>query len=121
MDTDETRSIENPSVPLSDKNIAAYIFGSRSAASGVTVNEQTALSIPAFQRGVSLIAGTCARVPIPVYKHRPDGSKERDKKHPAYRLLKRQPNPYQTALEWLHQLVMDAVVCGNGYSVCIRN
>lgn len=109
-------SLTNPN------NLQALLsmMGQVPSASGVRVTKSTAFSLPAFYRGVDLIASTCGRVPTVLYKRKSDGGKERAENHPAYRLLKKAPNAYQTAFEYKRQIVSDAIYAGNSYTYVVR-
>ena len=63
--TGEKRSIENPSVPLTPENIFSGDSQDRVVA---TVTD--ALSIPAVQRSISVIADAICQVPIEVVEHK---------------------------------------------------
>lgn len=62
------RRREHRSLTLSDPVFAEY-FGVAPVAAGVPVNEQSALGLTAVWRAVSLIAGTCAALPLRTYRH----------------------------------------------------
>ena len=63
----ERRSLENPQHPLTAANLVELLNGPP-LASGVAVNEQTALRHVAVYRCVELIAGTCAALPLKAYR-----------------------------------------------------
>jgi HK97 family phage portal protein len=84
-------------------------FGGRPVLSGVTVNETTALQNTAVFACVRILAGTVASLPLPVFRRNGDG-KEKDRNHPAYKLLHDRPNPEQSSFQWrqtgiAHQLL----------------
>lgn len=119
-------SVENPTTPLSAANIARDFGGSASATSGVVVTKETVLGYPAVWRGVNLIAGYVAKIGFPVYKRTQgedgiESGKERDKRHPAYRLTVRQPNDDMTAFIFKQVMQSHALMHGNGYAAIMRD
>jgi HK97 family phage portal protein len=114
----ETRtSLENPSTSLS--NPAAWLYdtlGASTSSSGVTVSKDTALMYAAVYRATALISGDVASLPLLTYKRLDDGGKDRDKSHPAYRLLRHEPNPYTTAYDFMRAMTANALLHGNAYA-----
>ncbi len=95
-------------------------FGGGKSASGMRVNRKTALTYSAIWRGVRLIAGDVGKIPLFVYKR--DGeSLLRAKKHPAYRLLKIEPNEEMTPFTFKQTLVGHAILQGNAYAYIERS
>jgi len=102
-------------------NRTSVNLGGRSLA-GVKVDNEAALSVSAFYRGVKLLADSVAKVPIKVFARDDDGrGREPAPSHPAYRLLRRQPNAWMNAwdMKWLMQRFL--LLHGNGYLVIARN
>jgi phage portal protein BeeE len=65
----EKRSLENPNIPVSANNFLYILgYGDTTAASGVTVNVETALGVPAIWAAVNFISGTLASLPIEVMR-----------------------------------------------------
>ena len=65
----DRRSIENPNVPVSADNFFQLMgFGNYDTSSGVTVNIETALGVPALWSAVNFISGTLAGLPLEVYR-----------------------------------------------------
>lgn len=111
-------SVENPSVPLSQATSEMFEGGPPSS-SGVRVSRKRALGYSAVWRAVNLIAGDVGRLPVFVLMR--DGSgKVPDKSHPAYRLLRRKPNPLMTAFTFRQTLQAHALTEGNGYAYVRR-
>lgn len=65
-------------------------------------------------RCVSLICGSMGRLPLNLIAN--DSTKAMQTSHPAYRLLKRKPNPWQTPFEFKSQLQMHLLHRGHGYA-----
>ncbi len=118
----QSRSMENPSVPIAEAldDDDGDGVGAR-ATSGVRVNMRTALSIAAVWRACNLISRDVGKVPLLVYRRKGEHDKERDTKHPAYRLLRRRPNAWMTAMVAKQTVALHAVTRGNGYAYIQRN
>jgi len=95
-------------------------FGGTESTSGVRVNQKSALGYSPWWKGVSLISGDVAKLPLMVHKREGEG-KARATEHPAFRLLRRRPNPYMTAFVFLQTLTAHVVTRGNGYAFIDRN
>lgn len=117
------RSLENPNTSLSDPDVVNSLLGDGyKSASGAKVTPQTALSISAFYRGVALLAGHMASLPLSVYHRGADGNRAVAYDHPTYRLLHDSPNHLFTSFTFretmmVHLLVLD----GNFYSIIERD
>jgi HK97 family phage portal protein len=116
------RSAENPAVPLSaalwdDEAGVGYIGRTTS---GVKVNEKKALGYSAIWRSVNLISRRLGAMPLKVYKRVGKG-KEEDLTHPAYKLIRRKPNQYMTAMIFKQTLQASALLRGNGYAYITRD
>lgn len=83
---------------------------------GLAVDAHVALSFSPWWRGLNLIANSVGKLPLYLYRRQPGGGKLRDKTHAAYRLIRRKPNPHQTAFQFRRQLTGHAVSRGNGYA-----
>lgn len=74
----ENRNLENPTAPVSANDFLQIMgWGDLYASSGVTVNVDTALGVPAVWAAVNFIAGTIAGLPLQVYRKNTDGSREK--------------------------------------------
>jgi HK97 family phage portal protein len=91
---------------------------------GPTVNDDTALSLTAFYRGISLIAGTVGGLPLQVYQEEIDANGVEGKtvklksKDTAY--LWRRPNPEMTRQSFWERIVADEVR-GNAFFFVVKN
>jgi len=99
--------------PLDD-----YWYSPRGGTSltGVRVDPDTALKLSAVWACVRLISESVASLPLPIYKVRPDGGKERAPYHALYNRLQYQPNAWQTAQGWRQQMTVHALLRGAGFS-----
>lgn len=96
----------------------ARVFISQRQA-GVTVNEDTALTLPEWWACVSVISRTVASLPWGVYERTPNGRK------PVYGaidwLLNNQPNPEMTAFSFREAIMGHVLNWGNGYAEIERD
>jgi HK97 family phage portal protein len=71
----ETRSIENPLVPVSAANFLEFfgVGGGSGSAAGVAVTVDNALGVPAVWSAVSFLSGTLASLPLHVYRRKGEG------------------------------------------------
>ena len=113
---------ENPSFGLSDPSAWERFLGADRVASGVRVNPEIAMGVPPFWQGVSMISGDIARMPLHVYK-RGDGDDDRteDRNHPAHVIVRRRWNDETAAFQGWRQLIVHALIWGNGYAYIQRN
>jgi HK97 family phage portal protein len=92
---------------------------------GITITPDLAMTLSAFYSGVSMIAFDLATLPCHVFKLRDDGGKDRIRGGVfsadggigglAYR-LRYQPNPWQTAAEFMLSLVAQLLLRENAYA-----
>src|SRR5579884_716969 len=95
-----SRSLENPSTPLSAPDDWLFdSLGSFRASSGINVNRETALTLDCYWRCVSLISGDVAKLPLHVYRRKKGGGKVEDEEHPAFRLVHYEFSPEISALD----------------------
>lgn len=114
------RSIENPSVSLSDPAaIRNFVSGATESVSGVSVSRDTVMGYAAFRRGVTLLAETMGRLPLHVYKS--GDSQERDSEHPIDFLLSVEPNPEMTAYDFGNTMEYYRSVSGNAVAYIERD
>ena len=90
------------------------------SAAGVPVTSATAMRHVAVMACVSILAGDVAKIPLGVYRRLPNGGKEIAKGHTLNRLL-RDPNDWQTGIEFKEMLQASLVLRGNGYAAVVRN
>lgn len=95
-----------------------YLYTDRAglSMSGQNVDEESAQKISAFYRGVEIIAGTIAGLPLDVFAFRAGGSREKARTHPLYEVLHRLPNVRDTSYDWRYMLVRNVIYRGNHYS-----
>jgi HK97 family phage portal protein len=77
-------------------------------------SDQTLLAYSGVFACVTIIAGDVAKLPVHVYRVKPNGEREEATTHWAYRLF-RKPNAYQTRFDIIQQLMTSVLLAGNGY------
>lgn len=88
---------------------------------GITVNEETAMTFSAVYNCVRLISETIASLPLIVYKRLIPRGKERAINHPLYRPLHLKPNKDMTSFTWRETLVKHMLLNGTGYNIILKN
>jgi HK97 family phage portal protein len=116
----ESRSIEDPSVSIAD---AISDIGSIGSTSGESVSPKRALSIPALYQAVSAISGDVAKIPLAVYKRRPDGGRDIMRDHHAFRYVNLigMANRECNAFKFWRRMMVSALLWNNGYAWIDRN
>lgn len=117
----EVRSVEDPRVPVSAANFLEY-FGLGAygvSASGVTVNIDNALGVPAVWAAVNFLSGTLASLPLAVYRRNGDG-RERVR-GPLAVLLGEVVNDSTTSFEWRKSLFDAVFTGGRAFTFIERN
>lgn len=120
----DVRAIENPNIPLSSPEIWNEVFGDQTTSSGITVNPQKALTIGSVFQAVNLISGDVAKLPLNVYRRRPDlgvKGREVDEVHPAQKLVKYRPNAEMSAFKFWRRLMTHALIWSNAYALIERD
>jgi len=79
------------------------------------------MGLPAIRKGVTLIAGHVARLPLFCYRTSGDGSRKKDLRHPAYRLLMRSPSSIYTPFIFKRQAIAYTILYGNSYAYIVRD
>jgi HK97 family phage portal protein len=82
--------------------------------SGVRINDETALRLAILYACVNVIAQDIAKVPLAMYRRKPDGGRVRVTDHPAVKLL-RKPTRHLTEVEWREQQQGRQLMRGNAY------
>jgi HK97 family phage portal protein len=96
-------------------------WGAPATATGIGVNETTALTYSAFWACVNAIATDCASLPLIHYKRLKSGGKERYTDSKLYRLLHDEPNPEMTSFTFRQVLTAHALTWGGGYAEIQRD
>ena len=96
-------------------------FRGPTSATGLFVDEETAKTLTAVFAATQFIAESISTMPCQLYRYRRDGrGKDRAREHPLYRLLRWQPNPWQTAMEFWEMLLGHAVLRGHCFAQIVE-
>lgn len=95
-------------------------LGTARTSAGVPVTHETAFAIPILQNCVTLLAESIAQLPCEVFERGENGQRTPATAHPAYDVLRYQPNPFQTPYERVELMQCAAGLRGNGYSFIDR-
>ena len=95
------------------------LTGGRSA-SGISVNETSALKYSALYACVRLISESVASLPLHTYQ-RSENGKERLREHPVARLLSQTPNKNMTSYTFREVLMGHVLTWGNAYAEIVRD
>lgn len=115
----EKRSLENPSVSLSDPDAINELWDLKS--DEIHVNQQTALTYSAVWRAINLVSGTIAMVPLRIIRRKADGNKEIAYDHPIYDLLHNEPNAIETSFGFRERIMQYLLSWGDGMAFIHRD
>jgi len=85
---------------------------------GVSVSEQTSLSLSVLWACVRILGDAVAQLPLSIIE---DGTKRKATDHPIYMLLALRPNSYQTSATFRRYIDGCVRLWGNGYARIQRN
>jgi HK97 family phage portal protein len=88
---------------------------------GIQVTPDSAMRLATVFAVVRVLAESVASLPFITYKKLADGGKERATDHPLYDLLRYEPNPETTALEFWETAMGHLLLWGNFYAQIERN
>jgi HK97 family phage portal protein len=105
------KKADNPSL--------ASIFGVTPTASGLTIGPQTALSVPAVNAAIRVIAESVAALPLHLFRR--DGDvKAKDTAQSLYRLVHDEPNAWTSSYDLRLQMQTDVMLHGNAFAFVNR-
>jgi HK97 family phage portal protein len=87
---------------------------------GVGVTSLTALRQVAVMACVQVLSEDVAKLPLGIWRRQDDGGKKPARDHYLHRLL-REPNAWQTAVEFIEMMQAALVLRGNAYAVIVRD
>lgn len=116
----QLRSSNSREYLLSQFTSDNWPFGMRKTAAGQTVTQATALSIPAFYRGVQIISDSLASLQLGVEQVGTDGNITKLPDHPLNTLLSN-PSPRYSKYTLKSTMQAYALMRGNGYGFINRN
>ena len=105
----------NPIHPRDPALASMFNLGGPSP-SGITVTEESAVTITAVYAAVNIIAETIAMLPLNLFERKTDGTKHLALNDPRFTLLHDQPNRYQDSFQW-REMVLGQLLL-RGRSVC---
>lgn len=108
------RNLNDPQVPISASTIAELFPGASRTMAGTRVTETRLFGTTAWYRGVSLMAGTMAGLPIDVRRYR-------DREVVTQQTVLNNPNPANTPFEFWQTVIANAVCWGQGYALKERD
>ena len=111
--------IPNGSVPVSSENFfeQMVMFGGQSA-SGVVVNTDSALGVPAIWSAVNFLAGTLAGLPLNVYRR--SGANRTKVGGPLATLLHDAVNEETSSFDWRKQMFESVFTTGRAFTFIER-
>lgn len=83
------------------------------------VNASTAQGVAAVYACVAAISETVATLPLHLYRDA-DGTREKARNHPLYRVLHDAPNPEQTSMEFRELMTASVLLGGNAFARIVR-
>ena len=104
---------------LEDPALREFLVG-RANVANVAVSVRAALRNSTFYRGCFLIAGSIGMLPIHLMRRKADGTTEKAKDHPLFKVLHRRPNSFQTPIEFKSYMQLIALLDGNAYAIIVR-
>lgn len=112
-------SLENPKVSLQDVDGWNNLYGGEKSEAGIKVTKKKALMYAPVWCAVSLISGTGAKLPLDLFKRRPDlgeNGRSKDDSHPASFVVRRRANREQVAFFFWRQMWCHLLVYNNAYA-----
>jgi HK97 family phage portal protein len=110
---------ENPRFDLNSPEAWDVLGAGNPTDSGERMSRDKALGYAPWFRGINLVSSTVGKLPVQVHKYQSNG-KVLDRRHWAWRLMRRKPNSRLTAFHWKKTMVAHALQEGNGYSYIFR-
>lgn len=95
-------------------------FGENKTASGVRVNQSTAMQVTAVLACVRVRSQDVAKLPPLIYRWAADGSRVQATDHFLYSIFRR-PNDWQTWFEFCEMMQIGLLLRGNAYAVVLRD
>lgn len=88
---------------------------------GVRVTPDKAMNSITFFSCAKVIAEDLAKLPLNLHFRRADGSREKARTHPVFKLVRRKPNPFQTAYQFKLMMQLHVSVRNNAYAVILED
>jgi HK97 family phage portal protein len=91
------------------------------AGAGAVVNNKTAMGFTPVWCAVKLLSESISQIPLEICEKLPDGDIIKRPDHPLHRILSRNPNSYQTKIQFFSKVIVDMCLEGNSYVYIERN
>lgn len=101
---------------LKSPELARLFSDGQKTVSGINVTEANALTFSAVFDAVNQISSDVAKLPLNLYKRRPDGGADLYTESKLYRVLKYEPNPEMGKMTFWRTILAHALTYGNGYA-----
>ncbi|WP_380925461.1 phage portal protein [Sphingomonas leidyi] len=101
---------------ISSPLLREFLGAGRASSSGLTITQKLALRNSGFFRACNLMSSSVGMLPTFLYRRLADGTTEKAKDHPLFRVLHKRPNSYQTAFEFKSYMQLVALLDGNAYA-----
>src|SRR5690606_25737925 len=95
---------------MNSRDLLEMIAAGAVAVSGVQVNSASAIRFAAFFACLKVLSEDVGKLPIKLYKERPDRGRDVAKGHKVHRLISRRPNDFMTASEFWEMCVAHVVL-----------
>lgn len=110
-----TNSLENPSVSLVDPKAWAQIFGEWRSSSGVAVDADVAMSVPAVWCAVTFLSNCIASLPVKLHRKSVNGKASPILTGPLHGLLTGKSNEeFLTSFNWRRDMMTSVLLKGRG-------
>jgi len=114
------KSLSSSSLPLSNSRTSGFFFN-RESASGREVGPEDAMSLSAVFAAIRTRSQVIGGLPLSINRELPNGGKEAATTNPAYKLLRRRPNPWMSAKSFRQTMEVHRLLWGNAYAEIIWN
>lgn len=98
----------------------AALLGGQSSKAGASVSVTTALGVSTVFACCRVLAEGIAQLPLKLYREN-GRTKKLATDHPAYMVLSRRPNEWQSSFEWRETAMYHALLCKGSYTVISRD
>jgi HK97 family phage portal protein len=116
----DVRSLENPNISVSADNFLHLMgWGDFNSSSGVVVNVENALGVPAIWAAVNFISGTLASLPLEVMRRTQSGTERVTDGMGAW--LDRAVNPSLSSFAWRKYSFEQTLTGGRSVTLIVRN
>jgi len=116
----ENRNLENPNAPVSATDFLQIMgWGDFQSSSGVTVNVDTALGVPAVWSAVNFLSGTLAGLPLTVYQKTEAGREKHNGRMSD--ILHDVVNDGMSSFEWRKYMFEQVLTGGRSVTYIERN